>query len=130
MFRSFPRKRESSFDLGPRFRGDERRKDIRSFPRKRESSFDLGPRFRGDERNWGICARLLLFLLAFLAVAASPAPAQTNVPQFRVEPFWPKPLPHNWILGQVSGIAVDRHDRIWVVHRPTTLTPRERAAEQ
>src|SRR5262249_27094302 len=29
-----------------------------------------------------------------------------------------------------SGIATDRFDRIWVVHRPTTLTPRERAAEQ
>jgi len=43
--------------------------------------------------------------------------------------LWPKPLPNNWILGQVSGITVDRQDRIWVVHRPGSLTPRERAAE-
>src|SRR5262249_16200740 len=39
-------------------------------------------------------------------------------------------LPNKWILGQVSGIATDRYDHIWVVHRPASLTPRERAAEQ
>ena len=53
-----------------------------------------------------------------------------TVPQFQVDPFWPKPLPNNWLLGQVSGIATDKYDRIWVVHRPGSLTPRERAAEQ
>jgi DNA-binding beta-propeller fold protein YncE len=70
--------------------------------------------------------------VAALALAAicSPVFADDGVPQFQVEPLWPKPLPHNWILGQVSGIAVDRHDRIWVVHRPSTLNERERAAEQ
>jgi DNA-binding beta-propeller fold protein YncE len=66
-------------------------------------------------------------LLIVTMVAAS---AQTPPPQFQVDPFWPKPLPNNWILGQVSGIAVDRDDHIWVVHRPNSLTERERAAEQ
>jgi DNA-binding beta-propeller fold protein YncE len=56
--------------------------------------------------------------------------AETTAPKFQVDAFWPKPLPNNWILGQVSGIAVDRFDRIWVVHRPGSLTERERAAEQ
>jgi DNA-binding beta-propeller fold protein YncE len=65
-----------------------------------------------------------------MMLLASAASAQTAVPQFQVDPFWPKPLPNNWILGQVSGIATDRFDRIWVVHRPSSLTPRERAAEQ
>jgi DNA-binding beta-propeller fold protein YncE len=65
-----------------------------------------------------------------LVTIASAASAQTTVPRFQVDPFWPKPLPNNWILGQVSGIATDRYDRIWVVHRPASLTPRERAAEQ
>ena len=32
--------------------------------------------------------------------------------------------------GRSSGIATDKYDRIWVVHRPGSLTPRERAAEQ
>ena len=64
------------------------------------------------------------------AALASQAPAQVAVPQFRVDASWPKPLPNRWILGQVSGIATDRFDRIWVVHRPGSLTPRERAAEK
>src|ERR1043166_5339213 len=75
---------------------------------------------------------IMIALLAALpvALAAGAAAAEIPLPAFRVDPFWPKPLPNNWILGQVSGIATDRFDRIWVVHRPTTLTPRERAAEQ
>src|SRR5262252_8893954 len=67
---------------------------------------------------------------AALALFAVPAFADTALPQFQVDPFWPKPLPNNWILGQVSGIATDKSDRIWLVHRPGSLTPRERAAEQ
>src|SRR5215831_1972913 len=67
---------------------------------------------------------------AALALFAVPAFADAALPQFQVDPFWPKPLPNNWILGQVSGIATDKFDRIWLVHRPGSLTPRERAAEQ
>jgi DNA-binding beta-propeller fold protein YncE len=62
--------------------------------------------------------------------AAASAPGQRGAPRFEVDASWPKPLPNRWILGQVSGIATDRHDRIWVVHRPRTLNERERAAEQ
>ena len=65
------------------------------------------------------------------ALAPDRASAQVaGVPRFQVDPFWPKPLPNKWILGQVSGIAVDRFDRIWVVHRPSSLNERERAAEK
>ena len=50
----------------------------------------------------------------------------TSVPQYTVDPFWPKPLPNNWILGQCSGIAVDpTNDHVWVTHRPGSLTQRE-----
>jgi len=70
------------------------------------------------------CAGLIV------AALAHPAAADDRVPQFQVEASWPKPLPNNWILGQVSGIATDRFDRIWVVHRPLSLTARETAAAQ
>src|SRR5437016_6525625 len=70
-----------------------------------------------------------LGIVALLALASGAQP-QMDLPRFQVDPFWPKPLPNNWILGQVAGIATDRFDRIWVVHRPASLTPRERAAEQ
>ncbi|MGM0506386.1 MAG: hypothetical protein ACQER4_04280 [Bacteroidota bacterium] len=50
------------------------------------------------------------------------------VPTFRVEPLWPDPLPENWMMGQVAGVAVDREDRIWIAHRPSSLTLHEAAA--
>ena len=39
-------------------------------------------------------------------------------PRFEVDPYWPKPLPNNWILGQIGGIAIDAHDHIWMIQRP------------
>jgi DNA-binding beta-propeller fold protein YncE len=68
--------------------------------------------------------------MALLILSFGAALADDEMPHFQVEASWPKPLPNNWILGQVAGIATDRYDRIWIVHRPTSLTPRERAAEQ
>ena len=53
-----------------------------------------------------------------------------RVPQFLVDPFWPKPLPHNWIVGQVAGVDVGPDDRVWIVQRPGSLSERERGAEQ
>lgn len=44
-----------------------------------------------------------------------------GVAQFAVDPFWPKPLPNNWIIGQVAGTAVDNDDLIWIIHRPWTV---------
>ena len=59
--------------------------------------------------------------------AARPAPA---VPQLQVDPFWPKPLPNNWILGQVSGVAVDKRGHVWIIQRPRSLSDRELGAQQ
>ena len=62
---------------------------------------------------------------------AVPADAQrAGIPQFIVDAFWPKPLPNNWIIGQVAGVHVDSDDNIWIVHRPGSLSARERGAEQ
>jgi hypothetical protein len=47
--------------------------------------------------------------------------AGVSAPSFIVDPSWPKPLPNNWRIGQVGGIAVDSHDNIWVYHRPRSL---------
>jgi DNA-binding beta-propeller fold protein YncE len=49
-------------------------------------------------------------------------------PRFSVDPFWPKPLPNQWQIGQVPGIAVDKDDNVWIVQRPRTLTSDERGA--
>ena len=52
-----------------------------------------------------------------------------DIPRFRVDPFWARELPNNWILGQVSGVAVDEQDHVWIVHRPGTLDARQRGEE-
>lgn len=41
----------------------------------------------------------------------------TMAPSFEVDPFWPKPLPNEWILGNVIGVAVDERDHVFIVHR-------------
>ena len=38
-------------------------------------------------------------------------------PTFQVDPFWPKPLPNHWLLGNVIGIAIDARDHVYIVHR-------------
>ena len=38
-------------------------------------------------------------------------------PKAEVDSLWPRPLPNHWILGSVTGVAVDSRDHIWVVHR-------------
>jgi hypothetical protein len=49
-------------------------------------------------------------------------------PKYQVDGSWPKELPNNWIMGQVGGMAVDRHDHIWVLQRPGSDTPEELGA--
>jgi DNA-binding beta-propeller fold protein YncE len=66
-------------------------------------------------------AAVAVLLLAAGAMAAEP-------PRMQVDPFWPKPLPHNWILGQVSGVAVDAADNVWIIQRPGSLTQDEKGA--
>ena len=58
------------------------------------------------------------------------AQSEQRVPQLQVDPFWPKPLPNNWLLGQVSGVAVDTRDHVWIVQRPASLSERELGAAQ
>ena len=51
--------------------------------------------------------------------AAAPArgAAAGGGPAYRVNPLWPQPLQNHWVLGAVSGVAVDKQDHVWIVHR-------------
>jgi hypothetical protein len=79
-----------------------------------------------DAMTYGLRV-VLLAALAVAGIAGRPASAE-DIPRFQVEPFWPKPLPDNWILGQVAGVAVDANDHIWIIHRPGTLVDDEKEA--
>ncbi len=45
------------------------------------------------------------------------AQGSLQMPLFQVDPAWLK-LPQNWVLGQGSAVAVDKHDHVWILHRP------------
>src|ERR1700730_14983229 len=79
----------------------------------------------------GFPSTISAFLLAAVRIgaAALPRSAQAGeIPTFAVDASWPKPLPNNWILGQVGGITVDWQGHIWVIHRPRSLTDDEKGA--
>lgn len=65
---------------------------------------------------------------AILLLAAFSAPRQTvfskgpEVPAFEYDPTWPKPLPNNWVTGNIGAMAVDAKDHIWVAQRPASTT--------
>jgi len=65
----------------------------------------------------------IVVVLALFAVRKSTVTvtAQTRgavqVPNLEVDPFWPKPLPNHWLLGSVTGVAVDAQDNVWIVHQ-------------
>jgi hypothetical protein len=72
--------------------------------------------------------RLLSAGLLTISVIIGNAVLAGEPPRFEVDPLWPKPLPNNWILGQVAGIAVDAQDHVWIIQRPRTLTDVEKGA--
>ena len=78
-----------------------------------------------------LCAACALLLTACAQTGAQRiegAPAGSEGPRYAVDATWPKPLPNNWILGQVAGIAVAKDDTIWMLHRPLTLTDDEKGS--
>jgi DNA-binding beta-propeller fold protein YncE len=59
---------------------------------------------------------------AGLAIAigiCSPRPlqAQSSIPKFEVDPYWPKPLPGRWVTGEMGGVCVDAQDHVFIAQR-------------
>lgn len=52
-----------------------------------------------------------------LVMPIADAQSAGDIPTFEVDAAWPKPLPNNWAVGPVSGIATDTRDHIWIIHR-------------
>jgi hypothetical protein len=66
-----------------------------------------------------------VLLIGAALETSSVAQDGAQVPVYRVDPAWPKPLPNRWLVGAVAGAAVDSNDHVWIVHRPATLQPNE-----
>ncbi len=100
----------------------------------------LRPESRGwaRRRSWGVVADyvgLAALVFGLTACGATPsdsptaeAPASAKPAAsssatstsagFQVDPYWPKPLPEDWLLGNVVGVATDSADNVWIIHRP------------
>jgi DNA-binding beta-propeller fold protein YncE len=60
-------------------------------------------------------------------IGAATAQALT-APRFEVDPFWPKPLPNNWLIGSAIGVSVDSRDHVWIIHRQASLNTETEAS--
>jgi DNA-binding beta-propeller fold protein YncE len=72
--------------------------------------------------DFSMGATLAALLVAFGVFGAAPGTGAqraraAQAPTFTVDPLWPKPLPNHWVLGSVTGVAVDSQDHIWITHR-------------
>lgn len=72
--------------------------------------------------DFSMGAALAALLVALGVCAAAPdteaqRTSRAQAPVFKVDPLWPKPLPNHWVLGSVTGVAVDSQDHIWIAHR-------------
>jgi hypothetical protein len=75
----------------------------------------------------GAATLLAVSVSAWLVVTLVAQQSTTlRAPTFQVDPNWPT-IPNNWVLGEVTSIAVDSRDHIWVLHRPRSIPAEQRA---
>ena len=64
--------------------------------------------------------KYLISLCGLLALG--PAAYGQDLPNYKVDPFWPKnPLPNKWIIQGVPTMVTDKDDHIWVLNRPRDI---------
>ena len=82
------------------------------------------------------CVHSAAFVIGCLLILASGSAGRAQqqhrqavdhngAPLFRVDPFWPKPLPNRWSMQQITGVFVDREDHIWFLNRAAKADPDE-----
>ena len=80
--------------------------------------------------NWNLSGAFILLAGAAFAIFHTSDDARAQAaPGLEFDPTWPKPLPNNWKIGGITGLAVDSNDDVWVLNRPNDLTSLELRAE-
>jgi DNA-binding beta-propeller fold protein YncE len=80
----------------------------------------------GRPLPWLVTAIAAVAMCVWVGVAAVARQAATRAPAFEVDRSWPK-VPNGWVLGEVTSIAVDSRDHVWVLHRPRSIPADQRA---
>lgn len=73
----------------------------------------------------------VVFATATLAptMRAQSNPRPAAPPTYRVDPFWPKPLPDKWLLVDVTGVCVDRsNDHVFILNHDNPTAQEEQIA--
>jgi len=73
-----------------------------------------------------LAAAVMIFAIGFAVFVSAQQGSTLRPPAFELDPKWPT-IPNNWVLGEVSSIAVDARDHIWVLHRPRSIPAEKRA---
>jgi DNA-binding beta-propeller fold protein YncE len=71
-----------------------------------------------------LTAAILALGTATVALESAAQQATVEAPMFEVDPFWPKPLPDNWLLGSAIGVGVDSRNHVFVIHRRDSFNER------
>src|SRR5262245_55776571 len=71
---------------------------------------------------------MTVVLSAIVLVVVSAQQRAATPPKYRVDPFWPKPLPNKWSMQQIVDIYVDKNDHVWIINRATDARPDELGA--
>jgi hypothetical protein len=79
----------------------------------------------GTRWSWPLAMGILAY---FGTVSAVPTVRAQAPPVYKVDPFWPKPLPNKWIMQGVPVMVTDKDDHIWVMNRPRDANPDETGA--
>ena len=81
-----------------------------------KNAISRSPRVRRYAIFAGLC---LLAVCVGLGVMAQNAgtdpwavPTSPDMPKYKWDPTWPKPLPNKWKLGGITGLSVDKDDNV------------------
>jgi len=72
---------------------------------------------------------VIVAVAVFATLVITPSAEQANSegpPTFEVDSAWPT-IPDDWVLGEVTSIAVDSRDHVWVLHRPRSIPEEQRS---
>src|SRR5882672_4560132 len=66
---------------------------------------------------WGTIGLGLAIGLGLGSIEPVKGEKRLTAPLFQVDPFWPKPLPDNWVTGEIGGTCIDSQDHLFLVTR-------------
>lgn len=72
-------------------------------------------------------SRRRLCALALILATVGPWPAAGQPASASVERPWPASLPNDWVLGEVSAVAVGPGDTVWLLQRPRSVPDADRS---